>query len=498
MRLSLTALLLAGSVFAQAQRGGRGGAPSNTLLDQSFWRDKPGVELVKAEIAKGANPAELNPMSFDPVTMAINSGAPTETILYLLEQKGNEASKLTHDGRTYIFWAASKGNIEVMNALIARGAKTNITDDHGMYVASFAAGTGQQNPAVYDLLVKNGANLKTEHNHDGANALLVGIGGDTAFALTKYFESKGLSLQDKDEAGHTAFDYAARAGNIKAMKMLREKGVKFSNDVMILAAQGGRRNSNGLEVYQYLESVGAKPNVTGKNGDNPLHSIARRPDQVAIINYFLSKGVNPAQQNEDGNTVFMSAAGSNRDTATLALLRGSVKDINQKNKAGETALSMAVRNNSAEAIRFLLNHGADVKVRDAKNNSLGFNLFDSYSRRQAREFGPKLEVLTSSGLDLNAPQGDGSTIYHLAVAKNDMELLKMIESYKSNVNAKNKEGLTALHRAAMMSKDDEILKYLLSIGADKSAKTGMDETAFELARDNEYLAKQKTDIEFLK
>jgi len=74
----------------------------------------------------------------------------------------------------------------------------------------------------------------------------------------------------------------------------------------------------------------------------------------------------------------------------------------------------------------------------------------------------------------------------------------LIQPYASDVNAKNAEGLTALHKAAMMSKDDSILQYLISIGAKKDVKTNFDETAYDLAHENELLSKQKVSVEFLK
>ncbi|MFT3827864.1 MAG: ankyrin repeat domain-containing protein [Chitinophagaceae bacterium] len=491
--------LLSGLTFgAYAQREGGPQQNANTLLDQSFWQNKPGVEAVKAEVAKGNDPAQLNGSAFDPVVLAINSGAPNETIIYLLDQKGNQPNKITHDSRTYLFWAANRGNTEVMEYLFSKGAKVNVQDSHGMSVINFAAAAGQQNTKVYDLCIKNGADLKTDLNHDGANALLLAISNDPELKLTSYFESKGLDIKSKDAAGNTAFDYAARSGNIPVMKALLAKGVKYSDNAMILASQGGRRGSNSPEVFQYLESIGIKPTVTAKNGDNVLHSIARRAGQIELIKYFLGKGVNPNQANEDGNTPFMYAAASNRDTATITLLTASVKDINQANKSGMTALAFAVRGNSPEIVEYLLSKGANANTVDTKGNNLVYYLFESYSPRQSKDFEPKLKLLQSKGVNFATPQKDGNTVYHFAVAKNDLSLVKYVQAFGADVNAKNQEGLTALHKAAMLARDNNMMQYLVSIGAKKDIKTTFNETAYDLASENEYLTKQKVSVDFLK
>ena len=59
-------------------------------------------------------------------------------------------------------------------------------------------------------------------------------------------------------------------------------------------------------------------------------------------------------------------------------------------------------------------------------------------------------------------------------------------------------GNTVLHLAALTAKNDKILKYLLSAGASVKAITAFEETAFDLASENEILAKNKTNISFLK
>lgn len=474
-----------------------GYAQKNTLLNASYWQSKPTVEQVKSEVEKGHNPSESNAGAFDPVVMAINNDASTEVIKYLLAQPGNDVNKLTHDTRRYLHWAASRGNVEIMEFLIAKGAELDILDSHGVTPLSFAASSGQQNTKVYDLLISKGVNVKTTVNNDGANSLLLAIGSDKDFKLTDYFISKGLDIKSVDKDGNNAFNYVARGGNIETMKALLKRGVTASDNAMLSASQGGRRKANTLEVYQFLESLNLKPTVIGKNGENVLHNIVGKPDQQEIINYFLSKGVDVNKVDNEGNSVFMRAAASGK-TDVLEILLPRIKNINLVNKKGLSALSFAVRSNSPEVISYLIEKGADINVIDNNGENLASYLLQSYSPRNAKNFEAKLAVLKDKGLNFANPQKNGSTLYHLAVVKNDLSLLKMIEPLKADVNGKNTDGLTALHKSAMVSQDDTILKYLLSIGAKKDVVTNFDETAFQLASENELFSKNNISINFLK
>lgn len=473
------------------------GAQKNVFLDQAFWKTNPSVEVVKAEIAKGSNPAESNSNAFDGVVMAINSMAPNESIKFMLEQKGNEINKITHDSRTYIFWAANRGNVELVEYLLSKGARIDLEDSHGSSPMGFAAGGGQANPKLYEAFFKAGADVKIL-NRDGANLIMLGIANDKDLALTNYLVSKGLSLQSVDKSGNTVFNYAARTGNTKLLNTLLEKGVKYTDNAMIMAAQGTRGTTSTIEVYEYLANLKIKPTATNANGENVLHILSRKPNQQEIISYFISKGVNPAQADNDGNTAFINAAGSSKDTATLSILLGAQKNINNVNKKGISALALAARSNSSEIVSYLLSKGADVKVVDNEGNNLASYLVQSFNDQRANEFEAKLKLLQEKGFAVNTPQKNGNTLYHLAVAKSDLALLKRVSQLSVDVNAKNKEGLTALHRAAMIAKDDTILKYLLSVGAKKDITTEFKETAFDLAIENENFSKNNIKPDFLK
>ena len=490
MKYFFTALVALATLGAVAQ--------TNIFLDRAYWKSAPSVASIQEQIQKGNDPSQLNGANYDAVALAISEKAPNESIKFLLSQQGNDVNKLTHDGRTYIFWSASAGNIELMEYLLNNGAKVNLIDDHGSNPVNFAAGSGQANTKVYDLLLSKGADLKKDLNEDGANALLISAGADKDFALLNYFTSNGLDINSIDENGNTIFNYVARSGKIDVLKKLIDKGVKYNDNAFILASQGGRGGANSIELYQYLESLKLNPAVIGKNGETALHGIARRDKQSEIIKYFIAKGVDINKADNEGYTAFMNAAAVNRDLAAIELLSTSLKDINQKNNSGISALALAVRGNSPEVVAALVARGAEVNSVDANGDNLAYYLVQSYSTQNGAAFDAKFRMLQNKGLNPATPQMNGNTLYHLAVTKNDLGLLKRIAFLNIDINAKNKEGYSALHKAAMSAKDERTIKYLLEIGAKKDAKTEFDETAYDLAGENESLLKNKISLDFLK
>ncbi|MCF1713558.1 ankyrin repeat domain-containing protein [Flavihumibacter sp. RY-1] len=442
-------------------------AQNNTLLRADFWKTNPDLAAVKAEIAKGNKPSEANGGNFDVVTMAINNNATTEIIKYLVSQDGNGVGKKTHDGRIYLHWAASRGNIEVVKYLLEKGADINFGDDRGTIPLVYALANGQTNTAVYEVLFKAGNNPKQKFQN-GASLLLLGIANDKELVLSEYLVTKGLSYTDTDDLGRTAFDYAARSGNLELLKKLKAKGVKHSNQALLFAAQGGRGGAAKQEVYQYLvEELKIPATAVGENDETILPYLVRRPNQQETIQYFLNKGV----------------------------------DINKADKKGETALTHAVQFSTAEMVGWLLDKGASVVV-NSKEGNLGYYLLQSYRSPRAGEtpidFTNKLNLLIAKGVNLNTAQPDGNTLYHLAVAKNDIQLFQLLAPLKIDINAKNKDGMTALHRAALVAKDDQLLKYLVSIGAKKELLTELDETAYDLAKENGFLKEKKVGLDFLK
>lgn len=491
MKKYIIAALLFSGFFTSAQ---------NSLLNGDFWKNKPDLASVKTEIVKGNNPAEANRGNHDVASIAINNNAPLETIIYLIEQKGNSISKNTHDGRIYLHWAASKGNAELVKYLLEKGSDINRTDDKGATPISFAAGNGQTNTAVYDLLFKAGNNPKQKFQN-GANLLLLSIAYDKDLKLADYLSTKGLSIKDTDDFGNTAFDYAAKTGDVSFLKSLVQKGIKPTDKALIFASQGTRGASNNLETYKYLvEELKIQPNALGDKDENVLQNLVRKKDQNEIISYFIDKGANTNHADKEGNTVLMEAV-RNQDLSVVKLILNHVKNIDEVNAKGTSALAQAIGFGSPETVSLLIDKKANVQVVDKDQNNLAAYLVQSYQplrEGQKNDFAEKLTIIKNAGGNFDAAQQDGNSLYHLAVVKNDVKLLQQLESLNINLNAANKEGMTALHKAALVAKNDEVLKYLIAKGAKKEALTEFDETAYDLAIENETLLENKVSLDFLK
>lgn len=471
--------------------------PASRLLDNRYWATKPSLAQVKADIASGQSATESNSRTMDVVTIAILSNAPSEIIEHLLSYEGNSVRKQTHHYRTYLHWAASKGAKATIQLLIAKGADINALDEHGSTPLAYAISSGMRDTSIIELFAKAGYDLKWR-NKQGASLLLLAIAGDKDLKLTDYLVSQELSLGDTDAKGANAFDYAVRAGDLRQLEALIGRGIKPTAQTLTMAARGSRQSSNGVEIYRYLiEGHKLDASIIDGEGNNLIHLVAARPNQAEVIKYLISLGVDPALPNREGDTPLLLAS-SGRDLEAIKLLLPYSK-VDERNSRGETPLYKALGRSSLDVVEALLEAGADIRTTDLQGNSLVHSLAEGYREQEADLFAAKLALLSERGLPLALPLADGTTLYHRAVAHQSLRMLELVSKLGIDINAMSAEGMTALHHAALVSRDDKMLRALIELGADRTLRSEMmEETAYEMARDNEYLRRRGVDVSFLK
>lgn len=449
--------------FVEAQTGEDG------LTSRSFWKNKPSLEDVMTQVNLGDDPSALDPYDFDPLSWALIEEASPEILDYLLSFEGNEVNKLTHDARTYVFWAAYRNNQAFMEKLKSMGADFKIVDEHGYSLLNFAAVTGQTDAVLYDLIINEGAKPDQEVNYDGANALLLVSSHLKDVALVEYFGQFGLEMNDTDLDGSNGFLYACKGGNIEFLNLLIEQGMSSQF-----------QNSKGQTAAHFA--------AMGTRGNNP---------QVEVFEFLKEQGVELDYRDEKGTTALMILCQKRNDNGpTLQYMIRESSDLHVRDSDGKTAMHHALERGSVDCIETLMNSGWSMEGAKFKTSTLVHSLAEGYSSKSHDVFDEKLALLRSVGISARQLLQEGETWFHVGARSQSMEMLKFAAVLGLDVNHADDEGCTALHEACMTAQDIELLKWLVSIGASKDVLTLFEETPFDLASENEMLAEE--DLQFLK
>ena len=384
---------------------------SNVFLSRDYWKTNPSIEEVKREIQKGHSISELDRYDFDAVSWAILENVDNTTIKQMIMMDGNGAHKITHDGRSYVFWAAYKNNLDLMSFLIEKGTDMKLIDAHGYSLANFCAVTGQMNTELYELCIQHGSVLSEEKNKDGANALLLIIPFLTDSEMIRYFESKGLDVKSIDANGNNAFVYAARSGNKKMMKLFVDRGMdpKINNSsALFFAARGMRRNPNGIDVYKYLDSLGLDLKAVNSEKNNLLHVLARRSEDSILLEYLVEKGVGVNDKNTKGETPIMKAIQSN-NKVSLNVLNRNESDFDVQDNDGNTLWHHAIEHEDKEICLLLLKYNVELNAMNQQGMSA------LHLACMKGENVDHLSFLVESGADINQKTEFGELPYDLAL-----------------------------------------------------------------------------------
>jgi len=160
---------------------------------------------------------------------------------------------------------------------------------------------------------------------------------------------------------------AAQKGTVEDVRyFIEQQGVDVNtkNDKGDSPLQSTIFNENGIEIAEFLVSIGANVNVRGINGYSPLHNAAMFNPK--FTEFLISEGADVNAKSDSGETPLHWA---DSVEAAKYLVSAGV-DLNAKDKLGYTPLHCAAggfgRQNGVEVFKFLYEAGADV---DAKDNS---------------------------------------------------------------------------------------------------------------------------------
>ena len=217
--------------------------------------------------------------------------------------------------------------------------------------------------------------------------------------------------------------------------------------------------------------------LRGYNFDEKSFLSAAAANDVIAVNAFIAAGINPNAKNEEsGAPALVSAAAHGDMEIVKALLTGGAS-VNERDKAGFTALLRALQSKQDEVADLLLGQqNLDLNAQ----GSNGVTVLMSYVGRDRTDI---VENLLSRKADVNLRDADGDTALHRAAQHGNVNILEMLIAHGANPNAKNKLGGTPLMWAGVFG-HEQAARLLLEKGADAGLKDNDGMTAAAWANKN--------------
>jgi ankyrin repeat protein len=408
-----------------------------TALHWAAYEDQP--ELVQMLLAAGANPKAVSRSGITPLELAAENGNPL--IVERLLQAGADPNAAA-SGQTALHVAAHTGNVDVAKLLIAGGAAVNARERWFSETPLMLAAAGNH-PAMVKYLSQAGSDvnavaaiskLTIAPGFPNQSFTQIPRGGLTPLAFAardgclecaRALVEAGANINYEDPAWVTPLNLAVYNAHYDTAALLLEKGANPNDESLYLAAEihnlpvDGRSGQarpaprtpdklNSVDIVRLLLAKGADPNaaltreiqsrqnsferVSSITGMTPLQRAAASAD-LEVMRLLLDAGADPDRVTPaaeglyagdrdgawGGNLALLEAArvgttttrklayrsverGDSFEAVKLLLDKGA--DVNQADLAGVTALHVAAREGDLELIQMLVDRGAKLDRKD--------------------------------------------------------------------------------------------------------------------------------------
>jgi ankyrin repeat protein len=358
--------------------------------------------------------------------------------------------------------AAMKGNREAVRALLQRNADVNAPQADGTTALHWAARLDDLDTA--DMLIRAGANASAA-NREGATPLLLAALNGSASMIDKLVKAGANPNAPLTQHGDTALMMAARTGKPDAVNVLLEHGAQvagketWGGTTALMWAVAESHPAIVKALIAHGADVNARSNfVPAANGRGFEGRTPVAPQSGQGVEEFASGWLTPL--------MFAAREG---DVESARLLMAAGADVNAIAGDGKDALGLAIFNGNYEFASLLIDHHSDVNHADTQRFTPLFWAVDRRNMETAPNFPwmvtadplPLIKKLLDAGADPNA-------------LVNNTPRARMRAGSPRIVFA------TALMRAAF-SADRELVKLLLSHGADPRVVSADGETMVEAA-----------------
>lgn len=376
---------------------------------------------------------------------------------------------LDRDGLTPLMAAVRGGHHEIVSLLLKKGAdpkraSTALIPETTVFTLAASYGRGRIGETIRDHLIEQDGNitLPTRLLYDAAkngHAETVEIFLDFLTGVINEHPEKGQMIR---QVIAEAITFAKSTDQKAMVSLIEAHPIAGQAPGKVIAAA----STGDLKLLQSLLDSGENPNETNRDGITPL-IVASTEGDDATVDFLLAYGADPNARFGQGLTPLMAACQQNHFTSAQRLLEAGADPnlfrviehdgvlVNGVSKQYLSPLVIAAKSGRYELFELLLKHGADL------NADVG-----------------------------GVPQGDFVMVEAGVILQ--LPIMGYLASKGFDLNAKDPDGQTILHRAAMTTIVDWQLDLLLELGADPRVRNRSSQTPMQTAKANTFSMSQKT------
>ena len=386
------------------------------------------TDIVQLLLDAGADTFVENNLSFTALIEAAGEDG-VETLAILIDAGAAvNAQPEQRADNTALMAAAMAGNVEAVRMLLDADADPNPQNKYGNTALILAIiHRGDARIPIVELLLNGGADPNLQNN-EGNTALILAAGqyGDDRIPMMALLLDAGADSNLQNNEGDTILMRVAGSGESKVVGMLLDAGadptlqngkgdtaLMLAVKPMVNSRDAWSESSNPDKDYRgvvvILLDAGADPNTKDKEGFTPFMKAVKNAN-LEFVKTLIEAGADPNIQDPEGFTSLMRALVSYTSDDLRRLLLDAVGDpanADLRNKHGVTALMIALEVKQPEAVRALIEVGADL---DIQNNEGQTALVYAAANSDL----DSVKALLKAGADPRLEDAKGGTVLNYA------------------------------------------------------------------------------------
>lgn len=288
----------------------------------------------------------------------------------------------------------------------------------------------------------------------------------------------------------TALQRASGRGRTANVRLILDAGAEVENHDYSAAGAAGAQELTALyraselghaDIVRMLLAAGAKVGVQDDRfGRTAVYGAAMR-GHVGTLGMLLDAGADVDGRDRDGRTVLLHLAAEKpgawwegeRERVVRMVMARMSGDLDVVDRFSRTALMWAGTTGKAELVGYLLDGIGGKRARIEASNERGktaLHLAAENGREEA------VRVLLEKGANVKAVSDGNWTALHNASEKGHLGVVRLLLEYKADVNAATNSGNTALHWAAQNGSEGVVKLLLAHSRINRTAKDADDTT----------------------